>query len=114
MFLYFSSAFDTVWHEGLIYKLVGLGAGDPVVRLVASYLSIGQSYLSAFEWARLGRRFAHFSRELLRALYCALICLLSIRLISSGSPTVYVDDTTVYTACCNEHFVFMAVNGIAE
>lgn len=38
IFLDVSKAFDTVWHEGLIYKLLNAGISRPLVRLIQSFL----------------------------------------------------------------------------
>ena len=39
VFLDISKAFDTVWHEGLIYKIKSIGISGPLLKLIESFLS---------------------------------------------------------------------------
>ena len=41
IFLDLSKAFDTVWHEGLIYKLKANGLSGNILKILKEYLSFG-------------------------------------------------------------------------
>ena len=45
VFLDIEKAFDTVWHSGILYKLIGYGFPPYIVRLIASYLKDRKMYV---------------------------------------------------------------------
>jgi hypothetical protein len=97
VFLDVAKAFNTVWIDGLLYKLILVNFPSSIIHTISSYLS-GRTFEASFQTATLSRRGMRAGMAQ-GGLICPVIFSLYINVMSSPSHHVelalYADDTAV-------------------
>lgn len=106
VFLDIAAAFDTVWHEGLIFKMLGMGVSGDLVRVISSYLA-GRTFLVKSKDIRSTVRpvLAGVPQGSLLGPELFSIYVSDIPKDQAVSLAMYADDTAIFTSSRSENIM---------